>query len=649
MLLFYLESTNPSGWRRLTIKAVFLSRGMAQAQRADDNAVRSASDAFGKSVGNEDIGLYNPFEVRGFSAIDAGNARLDGLYFDQQVDPSPHLAPSRTIRVGISAQGYPLPAPTGIVDYDLARAGKERVLSTVLGYGPFDGSSLEFDAKLPLAGERLGLTLGGTTQHGASETGMTERFWALAGTLAWRPREGVEVVPFASITRNVDTESDPLIFVDGPHLPPRVVRGRFYGQSWADRRATGLNYGVLASAPLAGGWRLKAGVFRSVFDQPQDYVDLYLDTDPTGLARHVMLADRDQRFASTSGELRATREFVDGARLHKLHLIVRARDQDRRYGGTAAVDLGPARIGVIAPIARPDFEYGAQTTDSVRQTTAAIAYQGRYGRSLEVGAGLQRSRYRKQVLAPDLAPADGRDDPWLANASAAWRATPTLALYASVASGLEEGGVAPGSAANRGTASPSIRTRQWDAGVRYALTDALGLIAGVFEVRKPYWGVDPGNVFRRLGEQRSRGIEMSVTGELAPGLNLVAGTVLLQPRISGVEVDAGLIGRTPVGQTRRLIIASAEWQLPWLRGLAVDAGITSVGSRMASTDNRLAIPARSVLDLGARQAFTVGRARATLRLQIGNALDNYGWRTGSAPLFVYNAPRRYAASLAVDF
>jgi iron complex outermembrane receptor protein len=58
----------------------------ALAQRADDNAVKTADDAFGTTVGNENIGLYNPFEVRGFSAVDAGNVRLDGLYFDRQTD-----------------------------------------------------------------------------------------------------------------------------------------------------------------------------------------------------------------------------------------------------------------------------------------------------------------------------------------------------------------------------------------------------------------------------------------------------------------------------------------------------------------------------------------------------------------------------------
>src|SRR4051812_30775606 len=89
----------------------------ALAQRADDNAVTSADDAFGASVGNDSVGLYSPFDVRGFSAVDAGNVRIDGLYFDRQTDLTSLVAPDNNMRVGISAQGYPLPAPTGVADY----------------------------------------------------------------------------------------------------------------------------------------------------------------------------------------------------------------------------------------------------------------------------------------------------------------------------------------------------------------------------------------------------------------------------------------------------------------------------------------------------------------------------------------------------
>ena len=57
---------------------------LAVGQHASDNAVIAADDAFGTTIGTETIGLYGPDQVRGFSPQTAGNARIDGLYFDQQ-------------------------------------------------------------------------------------------------------------------------------------------------------------------------------------------------------------------------------------------------------------------------------------------------------------------------------------------------------------------------------------------------------------------------------------------------------------------------------------------------------------------------------------------------------------------------------------
>jgi iron complex outermembrane recepter protein len=70
--------------------------------------VTSAADAFGSSVGNERVGIYNAFSARGFSPVQAGNVRLEGLYFDLQTGFSNRLISGINMRVGISAQGYPI-------------------------------------------------------------------------------------------------------------------------------------------------------------------------------------------------------------------------------------------------------------------------------------------------------------------------------------------------------------------------------------------------------------------------------------------------------------------------------------------------------------------------------------------------------------
>jgi iron complex outermembrane receptor protein len=588
--------------------------------------------------------------VRGFSAIDAGNVRLDGLYFDRQTDLSRLLAPSSTMHVGISAQGYLLPAPTGIADYHLTRAGEQLRVSPVAWYGPFDARFAELEMEVPVVPGRFGIAGGVSVFEDAYESGADEHGWVVAVAPRWRPGESVEIVPFYSRVTVKDSEAAPLVFVSDAHLPPEVERDHFYGQSWADNESIGTNYGVVANVAFAQNWSVNAGFFRSRLDAAASFADLYLNTTSAGLADRLMIADRDQEFASTSGELRVSRQFSQGNRRHVLYYSLRSRDQQRRYGGSDAHDFGVARIGERVALPQPQFEFGPQTRDEVQQWTNALAYRGRWGELLELTLGLQKTRYEKKVTAPgDSAPQLGKDDPWLYNAGLALHASERLAWYASYSTGLEEGGVAPENASNKNAAPPAIRTRQWDAGFRYAFTPALKAVVGVFDIEKPYFGLDAADLFGELGEQRHRGFEFSLAGEIVKGLNVVVGTMLLEPRVTGVEVAAGRIGKVPVGQTERLTIANVDWQLPWLPSTSLDATVISVDDRMASSDNRLSIPARSTLDLGARYKFRIGRAPATLRFSFGNVTDKFGWRTNQSEVFVTNAPRRFSITLAADF
>ena len=281
--------------------------------------------------------------------------------------------------------------------------------------------------------------------------------------------------------------------------------------------------------------------------------------------------------------------------------------------------------------------------------TGAIAYEGRPLARLELSAGVQKAFYRKSTLSPGAAAAvRGRDDPWLYNFAGALHVGKRLVLYGSYTQGLEEGGVAPANAKNKDAASPALRTRQVDAGLRYAITDDVRLVAGAFDVRKPYFNLDAADTYRRLGDYRQRGIELSLTGSPAPGVYVVAGNLLLDPTVEGEEVDAGLIGRRPVGQTRRLTIVSVDYQLPGIPGASVNASAQSVASRVASRDNRLSIPARSVLDVGARYSFAIGSSPATISARVGNVFNTFGWRTNPSEVFVPNNQRRLTVTLAAD-
>jgi hypothetical protein len=129
----------------------------AYAQRADENATTAAEDGFGKSVGNESVGVYANGQVRGFSAYDAGNARIEGLYYNESGSITDLLQSGSDIRVGLTAFGQPFPAPTGIVDTELRRVTSKRtIVSARLDSGEYLGPSGTLKAAIPVS-ENLGV------------------------------------------------------------------------------------------------------------------------------------------------------------------------------------------------------------------------------------------------------------------------------------------------------------------------------------------------------------------------------------------------------------------------------------------------------------------------------------------------------------
>jgi iron complex outermembrane receptor protein len=213
---------------------------------------------------------------------------------------------------------------------------------------------------------------------------------------------------------------------------------------------------------------------------------------------------------------------------------------------------------------------------------------------------------------------------------------------------LEETGIAPDTAANRNAALPAIRTQQMDGGARWALTKNLKLVAGLFEVKKPYFNTNESNIFTTLGDVRHRGLEMSFNGKPHPDWSLVAGAVLMEPRVTGEPVREGRIGRKPVGQTERLLRLNVEYRPPALRALSVDLAVANYGERVASNDGLSVLPDYTVVDIGARYRMQFGGRPATLRFWVGNVTDEFFWDVSASNSFGLSDGRRYSATLFVD-
>jgi iron complex outermembrane receptor protein len=625
-----------------------LSATPAMAQRTDDNAVTEAEDAFGKSVGDERIGIYNPDDVRGFSPVAAGNVRIEGMYFDQQAFVTDRLLDGSTVHVGIAAQGYPFPAPTGIADYDLRKPGAKRVVSLGMTLGPFGTKTAEVDAQIPLDGERLGMTVGAGIYREQGPTGSSPDIESYAASLRFAPSANFTVQPFVSMVRVTDEESQPLIFTNGDFLPNRVPRGEFLGQKWADFKAQVYNYGVVSKAKL-GGFDLGFGLFRSQIGVTEDHVDLLFDTDRSGgVGKRVVVSDHGNAFGSTSGELRLSRSMTEGKRRHTLHASVKARSLDRTYGGSVLIDLGPSRIGVVDARPQVNTVSGPKTRDRVRQKTYGLGYELRWAKFAELGLGIQKTDYSKLVTEPTGPLPKSNDSPWLFSATGAIHLGDDVALYGGFVRGLEESDVAPANAVNNNEAPPAIRTRQHDFGVRWKIRPGFTAVIGYFNVDKPYYNLDAANRFRNLGDIRNKGVEVSLSGKLTPNLTVVTGGLWLDSRVSGEDVDLGLVGKRPVGSMRLRSTTNVNWTLPWHKALTLTARAESASKRTANRANSFVVPARAVLNLGARYKFKAGGASMLVRGGVDNVFNKFGWHVGGGGFFVTNAPRRYSVSLAVD-
>ncbi|MEQ1542819.1 MAG: TonB-dependent receptor [Novosphingobium sp.] len=646
-----MRRTAPAVWLApgLALGALALGSAAARAQdRSGDNAVTQADDAFGFSVGREGLGIYNQADARGFSPTDAGNVRIDGLYFDPAFDLSELLVDSTAIKVGLSAQGYPFAAPSGIVDMALRRPGKKSGASLVVDGDLLSSAGAELTGTVRLSGS-LALGYGAKVAHTAFPDGTNNFNHGQALALYWQPAEGIELIPFWALYNDYDDESGPFYIPAGSTLPPLAPRRQYDGPDWADFRLMAGTQGLLGSAQLGRGWTVRLGAFRSVFEQRTGFTNLLVDVQPDGSANRVVIADPPLRNVALSGELRLSRTVAEGPRQHVVHLSLRERDARRQFDGSVELVLGPTRIGTPEDGLPPAvWNFGPVSKQRIRQDSLGLAYNGRWKKVGELGLGLSRVRYRMTTDLPGEPRAEGRSDLWLYNANLAATVTPSLSLYVGYARGLEESGLAPPNAANRNAPLPAIITNQKDGGFRLALGKKLKLIGGVFELTRPNFGFDGANLFRPIGTIRNRGAEFSLSGPLTPRLDVVAGGMLLDARVHGAGGGAA-VGRRPVGLPSHFINLNLNWRTPWLAGLALDSNVSFRGRTMATTDNAVAVPARTVVNLGARYSFKVAGRDVTARAQMINLFDSYGFRIAGPGIYRTNGSRQASFYLAVDF
>jgi iron complex outermembrane recepter protein len=263
--------------------------------------------------------------------------------------------------------------------------------------------------------------------------------------------------------------------------------------------------------------------------------------------------------------------------------------------------------------------------------------------SYDYNTGAETSRYDKSKTTPV--------------AGIVFKATPNLSLYANYIEGLTKGDVAPTSTSggqrvvNAGQVLAPYASKQKEIGIKYDGGNLGGGIA-FFTTGQPLPYVQ-NQTYGTYGEQRNRGLEFSVYGEPMKGLRLLGGLTLLdaeQRRTLGGATD----GRDAIGVPKTQLNLGAEWDVPGVRGLALNARLMHTSKQYANAANTQVVPSWNRVDIGARYLVDIGNGRLlTLRGRIDNLFNKSYWASaGGFPgsnYLVQGAPRTFVVSGTIDF
>ncbi len=632
----------------------FMTASAAQGQSAKQDALAESQDAFGTQVGLENTGTYKESDARGFSPLDAGNVRIEGVYFDQVWNPPSRLRRSTAMRVGFAAVDTPFVAPTGVVDQQLHPRPKAPGNSLIYNRYWYGGYFNEWDYRLPLD-DRFALQGGiGMARIGQSD-GSDGKSYAV--TFRGFARIGeMELSPFYAFGENTHDETKPLVVVSQGYLPKVPPNRKYLGQDWAFGTKDYVNAGATLKGVVSGNLSFRGGIFRSVNDKPSNFTEVYDIRTADSLSRHYVVADPSHDVRSDSGEGLFVWRFATRGIDHRFFAGYRGRNRVTETGGSQFIDFGLVPYGDKDKHPEPNLAFAAVNRGRVRQSSWMAAYVATIKGVGQINLGVQKARYRASIRNGGTGEVDRTSsDPWLYNAALLVDLSPSLSAYLATQRGLEDSGIAPGNAANRDEQLPGVKSSQYEGGLRWDFGKGQ-LVVAAFQITKPYFSFAADREFVVLGDQRHRGFEVSLTGQLLERLHIVAGAVIMDPVVTGPGRAAGLVGSRPTGVSKLFGRVDLNYQTDLPGNLALTGSFEYKGSNPATAapiahlgGRQLMVDPYWTIDLGTRQTIQINKTTIGVRMIVRDILDKAGWHVAASDVLFPTHRRSLLITATADF
>jgi iron complex outermembrane receptor protein len=251
-------------------------------------------------------------------------------------------------------------------------------------------------------------------------------------------------------------------------------------------------------------------------------------------------------------------------------------------------------------------------------------------------SGATTSSYNEDALSPSVAIVV---KPWK-----------NVALYANYIEGLQQGAIVDIQYTNAGQALPPYQSKQKEVGIKIDW-GTLTTTFSAFDIAQPSAILDvPTNTLVVGGEQRNRGIEVNVFGEVTKGIRLLGGVMLIDAVMT--KTQGGINdGKEANGVPETQVSLGAEWDTPFVTGLTLSSRVIHASSQYYElVEPRRSIPEWTRVDLGARYTFEYAAGKpVTVRFNVENAFDANYWMSAYGGYVAQGSPRAYRLSSTFNF
>jgi iron complex outermembrane receptor protein len=251
-------------------------------------------------------------------------------------------------------------------------------------------------------------------------------------------------------------------------------------------------------------------------------------------------------------------------------------------------------------------------------------------------SGVATSRYDENAISPSIA--------------LVVKPLQNVSIYGNYIQGLQQGPVAPLGSANAGQVFAPYSAEQYETGVKVDFGSLAATVA-LYQIALPSTYTDPStNVFGINGDQRNRGIDFNLFGEVTPGFRVLGGVSYID---SVLLNTAGGIndGNRGIAVPRWRGVFGAEWDTPFIPGFTLTGRVIRNDSVFVDQANLQRLPAWTVLNIGARYRIErQGGQVIIIRASIDNALNSNHWESSNGnDVLILSEPRTFRISTSFNF